>query len=560
MDKLQVEALLSWLRQSLTDHIPEIVTEGSPDYDVKRQVFNTKFKFHPSVIVMVETPEQVSALVKFANEHPEITLRVRSGGHDHEGECCGTDTLLLDLSKMNAAHVTKQNGESIVSIGAGARFRHIKPILDRYELGISHGTCETVGIAGFTLGGGWGPWTRLHGMGCERLVGATIVLGDGRIVHLRPEAPADSDEAKLLWALRGGGGFSYGIVTELRFKAFELPEYLCSFNLHCNDEWPRRRALEILQCWENAIHGAENPKLIGTNLKVIARRLPSGQAPDPDAVLDCTFNGYFAGTEQEARDMVARYFGPLSSNALFVQVHRRPTTGLTAAVNSSAWHFSSWDRVVPSEVARLNRRAAGFTAFDPTQGISLDGDGPAPHKITSRLASASEWDDASRRALICALQSPLVPTPEEMAVDGKPNPFAIVQYITLGAITGPFYATYDESKEPRSAFPYKDRLFTIQFQAWWDQYLDSKGHPKVSPSDMQKSALANRPWVNRAEDWIQACRDYAIPGTGGAFINFKDSSVPTETYFAQSYDTLREIKLTCSQDHHLLFRSRKTIV
>ena len=86
---------------------PEILTPDSPGFAVQRQVNNTKFQFIPWAIVLVETTEQVSAIVKFANQHPaEIILRVRSGGHDHEGECSGTDTLLIDFSKMHAVDVT----------------------------------------------------------------------------------------------------------------------------------------------------------------------------------------------------------------------------------------------------------------------------------------------------------------------------------------------------------------------------------------------------------------------------------------------------------------------
>lgn len=560
MNAERLKQLMELLPKNSAGAVPEVLTEGSPEYLLKSQVFNTKFQFRPAVIVLVETAEQVSEIVRFANKFPaEIILRVRSGGHDHEGESCGTATLLMDFSKMDSVTVTQQGAgtedQPMVSIGAGARFRHIKPILDSQGLGIAHGTCETVGIAGYTLGGGWGPWTRLYGMGCERLIGATLVLGNGEIVNLGPDAPSDSPEARLLWALRGGGGLSYGIVTELRFKAFKLPEHLCSFNLRCQDEWPHRPALDILQCWEKAIAGNDNAQLIGTNLKVVATHLPAGQEPDPNAVLDCTFNGYFAGTEQEALDMIARYFGAQPVSAV-VQVHRAPATRLRGAVRSTQWHFESWDRNVPSQVQRLKLMARGAIPINPD--IELEGDGPAPHKITSRLAEAPGWNDESRKALICALQSPLVPTPDE--VGGKSNNFAITQYITLGAITGPFYATYDKGQQPPSAFPYKDRLFTIQFQAWWNQYLSPDWKPTASISEIEQGVLANRPWDNRAEDWIEACRDVSIPGTGGAFISFKDSSVRTQTYFAESYAALRDVKQNYSMDKYVLFRSRKTII
>jgi len=534
---------------------PEVFVEGSHGYEKRCQIFNTKYQFRPAAIILVETAEQVSTIVQFANAHPtEINLSVRSGGHDHAGECSGTGTLLIDFSKIRHVKQLDESDEPLFAIGPGARFRDVKPKLDTKHLGIAHGTCETVAVAGFTMGGGWGPWTRRYGMGCERLWGATIVLGTGDIVHLDASAPADSREAKLLWALRGGGGLSYGIVTELRFKTFRLPDELWSFNLHCAVAWPGRKALEILQCWENAIRGNQNPALIGTNLKVVAIHRPEGQAPDPNVVLECIFNGYFAGTKGEAFKMIEQYFGPFPHEAVSFQLHRSPANLLDAASSPNRWHFGGWDRQAPKKRGVLKQNdGESESEIKIHEGISLDGDGPAPHKITSRLADSAGWDDASRIALLNALQSPLVPPRDETLE------FPIDLYITLGAITGPYYATYDANKALPAAFPYKDRLFTIQFQAWWDQYLNSDGKPRKDCLTIRESILANRPWVNRAEDWIDTCRDVSIPGTGGAFISFKDSSVTTKTYFATSYDSLREVRETYTKDPNLLFRAGKTI-
>lgn len=552
--------LLSELHSMLpsnSDGLPmEILSEGIEGYTQKCQIFNTRYQFRPTVILFVETAEQVSTIVKYANAHPtEIHLSARSGGHDHAGECSGTATWQLDFSKMNSLKVLDESDEPIIAVGPGARFEIVKPFLDQHDLGIPHGTCQTVAVAGYTMGGGWGPWTRRYGMGCERLWGATIVLGNGEIVDANADAPAGSREAELLWALRGGGGLSYGLVTELRFKTFRLPDDLCSFNLHCKEAWPDRKALEILQCWENAIRGDQNPQLIGTNLKVGTLYLPDGQEPNPNAVLDCVFNGYFAGTEDEAREMITTYFGPHDAQMVMVQVHRRRQTQLLAAVRRSRWTFASWDRQVTKNTVLLGRARQ-----DPDdefhQGIRLEDDGPAPHKITSRIAEAAGWDDTSRIALICALQSSLV----AHYADGAKEPeFPIYQYITLGAITGPYYATYDESKALPTAFPYKDRLFTIQFQAWWDQYLDPHWHPKDDKEKIQLSILENRPWVNRAEDWIDTCRDAVIPSTSGAFISFKDSSIPTKTYFAQAYERLCSTRSRYTADPNLVFRAGKTI-
>jgi len=255
---------------------PEILTDctNSEKYEKERLVFNRKFEFRPSIIVFVENTNQVSEIVLFANEHPtEIKLRLRSGGHDHEGECSGTNTVLLDFSKLSSIEIVKgevykptQEVFKKLLVGPGARFINIKPELDKENVGIPHGTCETVAIAGFTMGGGWGPWTRLHGMACENLIGATIVLGNGDIETLSYLDTPNSKKGRLLWALRGGGGMSYGIVTELVFKTFELPEISFSFNIKFNQQFTikiggekvafdpiEKPAIEVLELWENAI-------------------------------------------------------------------------------------------------------------------------------------------------------------------------------------------------------------------------------------------------------------------------------------------------------------------
>ncbi len=132
---------------------------------------------------------QVVKTVEFATLHG-VPITVRSGGHDHEGECVATGKVLIDFSLMNQIEIKSVpvlcgEGEiSQLAIQPGARFKEIKKILDNANLGIPHGTCQTVGIAGYTMGGGWGPWTKMYGMGCERVTGATIVLGDGTIKYL----------------------------------------------------------------------------------------------------------------------------------------------------------------------------------------------------------------------------------------------------------------------------------------------------------------------------------------------------------------------------------------
>ncbi|MCL1126276.1 FAD-binding oxidoreductase [Shewanella surugensis] len=519
-------------------------------FEQSRQVFNRRFDLMPLGIVMVENTEQVSLVIKFANTH-DIAITVRSGGHDHEGESVATGKLLIDFCKMRNVNI-QCGGTNKVDIQPGARFCHIKSVLDNANLSIPHGTCQTVAIAGYAMGGGWGPWTRKYGMACEHLIGATLVLGDGSIEHVSITDAPDLDKGKLLWAIRGGGGLSYGIVTSLTFQAFELPELAFSFTIQSEhwDLFEHIPAIYILQAWEQAIADNNNPGLIGTNLKMDAIGLANGAIPDPHAVLSWQFNGHFGGTEQELAAMIISWINNFQRH-LFVNVDPHLNQDnqkiIKKWVNQQMMHIG---RVVRHH--RKNRQGyqLDFDAWErgfKKHHIRLETDEPAPHKLTSKLAQKS-WNDASRQALICSLQS------RHLAlIETKSN---INTYITLGAICGQYYQENPEGGPKGSSFPYKDRLFTVQYQAWWDQIgVDSNGD-RVSAQNQNETRF----FENRAQDWIEECRYADIPHTYGAFISFKDAAIPTSDYFLENYEKLMAIKLTYSKDDHCLLRSRKTII
>jgi len=203
------------------DNMPEILydsPETNDEYNTKRQIFNTYFQFRPTAMLFCTNTRQVADVIQCIRQHNYNGLfRVRSGGHDHEGECSGTDALVMDLSKMT--DVTIRTNENYAIIQPGITFIDLIKEMNAKNVGLPHGTCYSVRIAGFTFGGGWGPWTRQKGMGCESLAGATIVLGDGsyRTIidnKLIPEYEGHrvedlhEEDRKLLWALRGGGGMS----------------------------------------------------------------------------------------------------------------------------------------------------------------------------------------------------------------------------------------------------------------------------------------------------------------------------------------------------------------
>lgn len=492
-------------------------------YNAARQIFNQRFQFRPWAIVYPKTAEDVSQLVRFAAQE-DRELKVRGGGHDHEGECSATDALALDMRHMADAKVDKERGVAVIQ--PGGVFANLIKVLNEAKVGIPHGTCQSVGITGFTLGGGWGPWTRKQGMCCESLVEATIVLGDGTIKKLTENC----EDKELLWALRGGGGFSYGIVTELVIKTFPLPEVTHKFDL----TWTTQPAIKVLEGWEKAIEPDNSPNLLGTNLQIFAK--PEDAQSLDNSVHECHFFGYYAGNEEEINKMIEVWFPELPPDHIFIYPE----------VPDSHLQFTSWERV-PMKRRQLMRGGR------PLLGdIPLEKDGPAPHKITSRLVNPEGLGVEGRRKLINSLRSSLLfPQGSELGV---------LAYCTLGAISGSFYRDYNPWEHRLgSAFPYKDRPYTIQYQVWWDTHeVDFPTNQALQDAQLEREGV--NMYTNRAMDWIEDTRKADFPQTSGAFISFKDAGIPTKTYFMQHYDRLVQAKKEYSRDPDNRFRSRKTIV
>lgn len=513
------------------------------DYNKACQIFNLYFELKPLAIVYCTSAEEVQLVYKNAIAN-NLPVRVRSGGHDHEGECSGTDTIVIDMTGINHVRLAKPEGEDgpvYAHIGPGIRFISLTTILAQQGVMIPHGTCATVGIAGFTMGGGWGPWTRKAGMCCESLVGATIMLGDGTLEKL------DATTGKvpeLLWALRGGGGMSYGIVTELVIKTFPLPAELIKFEVEWNKYGvdpgtltliPNGKVptLQVLNAWEAVIDSTDTQRLIGTNLKISAKNWDQDTYDNFDerkVSHNCIMYGYWEGDQKTLQEFISLNFKNVPGYDLRIDGEGG------SRQNYGSNLMSNWDRESFYNVRRLLKG-------EKSKPLPPDLDAPAPHKITSRLVDAEGLSESGYRALLQSLTSPLI--------SAENRELGLFSYITLGAISGNFYKEIKPEQKEQSAFPYKEKRYTIQYQTWWDEQLAAKQEGENNPVYEH---------TNRALDWMQVCRNFDIPGTSGAFISFKDSSIPTRVYFDKSYDKLVEIKKQFSRDPLNHFRTRKTII
>jgi FAD/FMN-containing dehydrogenase len=230
----------------------------------------------PTAVAYCETPADVQACVNFARANG-ISVRARSGGHNYRGWSTG-EGLVVDTSRLRHATV----GSSTVRIGPGLQSIDALHALAPHGKQVIAGTCPTVCPGGFLSGGGIGYQTRKFGMGSDRVRSVQLVTADGRLIRA-----SSSQYSDLFWALRGGGGGNFGIVTE-----FEVAPIAAPSMVFFNTTWSWDKAEEVFAAWQTwQLNSSVN---LGSALIFM---LPDAA---PGAVPEIIVTGGYHGPESEA--------------------------------------------------------------------------------------------------------------------------------------------------------------------------------------------------------------------------------------------------------------------
>jgi FAD/FMN-containing dehydrogenase len=258
----------------------EVLRPNTPAYEAARPPQIKRFRaISPQGIVRCATAADVAEAIAFARRH-DVATATRSGGHCFAGHS-STDGLLIDVSLMNRMSL---EGDTL-TVGAGTRLGDLYRTLAGHGRAIPGGCGPTVGVSGLTLGGGFGILGRAHGLLCDSLTGASVVLADGRAL----ECDADR-EADLFWALRGGGPDPPGVVTTLRFTTVPAPR--CTM---VDVAWNFEHAAAVLGAWQQ--WSPDAPEALAASLLITARADPS----QPPRV---TLFGAWAGRARQATALV----------------------------------------------------------------------------------------------------------------------------------------------------------------------------------------------------------------------------------------------------------------
>ncbi len=265
-----------------------LIVPGDITYGPAAAIWNTRLQIAPRAIAFCQSVSDVRAVVAFARGRG-WPIAARSGRHSFEGYC-NTTGIVCDVSALTDVRFDRVHGT--VALGAGNNVQSIwESVVVGGGRGIQNGSCPTVGIGGLALGGGFTTEMRKYGVLVDDIVGVSLVLTDGRYVHA-----SATQRPKLFWALRGGGGGNFGIVTSFTMRTHGAPAV---YNFALSFVWSK--AAEVYDVWQTLAPLA--PKEMASCTLRLARApvTPDGAAYE----LHTEITGKWMGSKADLEDLLA---------------------------------------------------------------------------------------------------------------------------------------------------------------------------------------------------------------------------------------------------------------
>lgn len=191
----------------------EVALPGDTVYDEATSIWNGMIDKRPSFVIRPQTVDDVVRTVEFARDQ-DVELSIRGGGHNIAGLALSDGGITLDMSALRNVDVDVE--ARLAKVGAGCTLGDVDQATQEHGLATTLGFVSETGVAGLTLGGGFGYLTRQFGWTVDDLEEVEMVTADGKVVHA-----SRTENEDLFWALRGGGG-NFGVVTEFTFRLHEI--------------------------------------------------------------------------------------------------------------------------------------------------------------------------------------------------------------------------------------------------------------------------------------------------------------------------------------------------
>ena len=282
------------LRESFAE---ATLTPEDPGYDEAKATFNLLVDQRPGLVARPSSADEAAAIVDSARAGG---VRIAPQGSSHGAGALAPldDAVLVRFEQMNAVEVDPDR--RIARVEAGARWRDVIPQLAEHGLTALHGYAGGINVVGYTLSGGIGWLVRKHGLQANAVTAFDVVTADGS--QLRVDGESDPD---LFWALRGGGGGNFALVTAVEFGVFELSEIYAGALA-----FPYERAGEVVEAWRKWT--ASVPDEMTSTVR-LQRFPPLPEVPEPFRGKAFTMlYGAFAGERSDGDELLAplRDLGP----------------------------------------------------------------------------------------------------------------------------------------------------------------------------------------------------------------------------------------------------------
>jgi FAD/FMN-containing dehydrogenase len=267
----------------------ELIRTSDAAYDQARAVWNGMIDRYPALIARCASARDVVAAVNFAREH-DLVLAVRGGGHNVAGHATCDGGLVIDLEPIK--HIAVDPLSRIARVGGGVTWGELDAATQAYGLATPGGVFSGTGIAGLTLGGGYGWLRNKFGLSCDNLIGAEVVTAAGELIYTNAQQNPD-----LLWGLRGGGG-NFGVVTSFEFQLHPVgPEIMFVFVFHDGSGDNMKRGLQLYREFS-----AEAPDEVSTI--AFCGVIPSDPHAYPEEIHGkpfVAFGGLYAGSIEDGQ-------------------------------------------------------------------------------------------------------------------------------------------------------------------------------------------------------------------------------------------------------------------
>lgn len=202
LDAAQIEAFAGRFQGKL-------IRSGDADYDEARTIWNGMINKYPALIARATGAVDVVEAVNFARES-KLRISVRGGGHNVAGNAVGNASLMIDLSQMKGVHVNPK--QQTARVQPGVIWAELDREAQAFGLATPGGIVSDTGVAGLTLGGGFGWLSRKYGFTIDNVISMDVVTADGKIA-----TTSATENPDLFWGMRGGGG-NFGIAVSFEFQ------------------------------------------------------------------------------------------------------------------------------------------------------------------------------------------------------------------------------------------------------------------------------------------------------------------------------------------------------